>query len=181
MKLIYGLNCMVDLETLDTTSWAVVRSIGACMFCRDGVVRTFYQNVDPESCTALGMSTSEETLRWWAQQPEEARAALETDKVSLKDALTKFKAWYGKQSVPTWGNGSDFDNAILQSAFKCVGVECPWKFWDNRCMRTARALVPSLPRTFEGVKHNALDDATHQARMLMEIDSQLRKCTKHID
>lgn len=181
MKLIYGLNCMVDLETLDTTSWAVIRSIGACMFCRDGIVRTFYQNVDAESCTSLGMSTSPDTLQWWSEQPAEARVALDKDCVPLKDALVRFNEWYGRTSRPTWGNGADFDNAILQSAFKCVGVECPWKFWDNRCLRTARSLFPKETNEFVGTKHNALDDAVHQARRLIEMDANIRLLTKHVD
>ena len=181
MKLLYGVNCMVDLETLDTTSWAVIRSIGACIFCRDGVVRTFYQNVDAASCSALGMSTSPETLQWWEAQPADAKAALETDKVPLKQALERFSQWYGRNSLPTWGNGSDFDNAILQSAFKCVGLPCTWKFWDNRCIRTARALFPKSTKPFDGVKHNALDDAVNQAKELIDLDRQLRTLTNHKD
>ncbi len=170
---------MIDLETLDTTSWAVIRSIGACIFNEQGVVKTFYQNVSPESCTALGMSTSAETLQWWSEQPLEARSVLETDQIPLKEALLALRSWYGRRSMPTWGNGPDFDNAILQSAYKCVGMDCPWKFWDNRCLRTARSLFPGEVNEFQGVKHNAMDDAVHQARILIELDRKLRAATHH--
>ncbi len=169
MKIIHGTNCMVDLETSDTLAWAAIRSIGACMFDGKQVVRTFYQNVDPASCVALGMCESEDTVKWWAAQGEEARRVLEPDQVDIRTALKRFAEWYGREPVPTWGNGANFDNVVLANAFRICGMDVPWPYYMDRCYRTVRTLAATALPPFTGVKHYALDDAIHQATCLILI------------
>jgi exodeoxyribonuclease VIII len=87
---------------------------------------------------------------------------------SLTAALAAFSGWLMEQSnlksVRVWGNGSDFDNAILACAYKAVEQPVPWQFWNNRCYRTIKNLFPSIKMIRGGVHHNALDDAKSQAR-----------------
>ncbi len=174
MKLLRGLQCMIDLETLDTTPWSVILSIGACKFSQKGIINHFYVNVDPQSCLDIGMSKSAETEAWWAQQSEEARSALEVDRVPIIEALQRFADWYGGYSIPTWGNGSNFDNIILTTAYKLGGMQAPWNFWHDRCFRTIRSLS-TKQLVVDGTKHNAKDDAIAQAQFLIDLDIDVKE------
>ena len=162
---------MIDLETLDITPSSVILSIGAVKFNGNGITQEFYQNVCPESCKRLGMTTSQETIDWWNQQGEDAKKRLEDNKIDIADALKKLNEWYGETGVDTWGNGAGFDVPILEHAYRLTGIPCPWKFYMSRCYRTVNTLF-GQKRVFKGVKHNALDDAKHQAESLVEIHNR---------
>lgn len=168
MKLIEGTHVMIDLETFDTATTAVIRSIGAVKFNKEGIVDTFYANVDTSSCLKYGLTISPDTASWWEKQGEEARKVLESNQSDLLDVLNRFSKWYGNKSLPTWGNGSNFDNPIMEHAFRRVDIKCPWEFWHDRCFRTVNAMF-GVKREFKGVKHYALDDAIHQTEILLEI------------
>ncbi len=162
---------MVDLETLDTVATASIISIGACLFDANGVYDKFYCVVDAASCQALGMTTSDDTVAWWAKQSEEAKIILhpDTEKLSIQDALARFSRWYKTiVGAELWGNGADFDNAILAYAYKLVGLQTPWRYSDSRCFRTIKNGAKMEQRT--GVYHNALDDAITQAQYMIDHD-----------
>ncbi len=161
---------MIDLETFDTTPWAAIRSIGACKFTQHGIVSTFYVNVDSQTCVDLGMSRSSETEIWWASQSADARDALAKDPLPIREALQKFSDWYGSYSMPTWGNGSNFDNVILTTAYRVASMRCPWNFWHDRCFRTIRTLSKRKYEVLEGTAHNAKDDAISQAQFLISLN-----------
>lgn len=163
------MHVMIDLETMSTEPNAAIASVGAVKFDKSGITDTFYATVDLKDCKRLGLDFSESTIKWWSHESRaEALRALHINTRPLKDVLVDFSKWYGHVSVPTWGCGSDFDNIILKSGYTAVGMTPPWKFWHNRCYRTIRDEF-ELPRpVMEGVAHNALDDATHQAKTLMQ-------------
>ena len=71
-----------------------------------------------------------------------------------------------------WGNGASFDNVLLATAYKRLGMETPWPFWKDRCFRTMKN-VCKVDHSFEGTAHNALDDARSQAQHLIKIDAKL--------
>jgi len=142
---IYNKEVMVDIETLSTRSNAVILSIGAIKFDRNGKVPaspadmdTFCVRVARESCEVLGMHVDPETLQWWSTQPAAVRdEALEdtSERLTIKDAMTQFAAWVGKSEL-VWGHGDDFDCVILSNAFEKCGMKTPWKFWNTRDTRT---------------------------------------------
>jgi hypothetical protein len=176
---------MVDLETLGNTPGCVILSIGAVGFNPETgeVSEGFYAVVRTDSCTEYGLHTDKSTVQWWGDQSEEARkvireAAKGTDALDLPVALGRFAVFLdrfgGKKNVRVWGNGSDFDNAILAAAYRAVRSPTPWEFWNSRRFRTFRALnshVPAPPRV--GTFHNALDDAQTQVVHALQIYSAL--------
>ena len=144
-------NVMVDLETMSTRSHASICSIGAVKFEGSKIVDTFYCTIDLASC-------------------KEALKELTRNNISLQEALDKFELWFGSKSLPIWGNGAVFDNTILGNAYFITGREPPWKCWDDRCYRTAKAMFNWIPEDKrEGTYHNALDDAMHQTKHLIKI------------
>ena len=177
---IYNKEVMVDIETLSTQSNAVILSIGAIKFDRDGSLPdspsemdTFYVRVARESCEVLGMHVDPETVQWWNNQPAEVREeALEntSERLTIKDALTRFEAWIGKSEL-VWGHGDDFDCVILSSAFQSCGMKTPWKFWNTRDTRTlfdiAGVRNSDLP---SNSKHHPIHDCYRQvAGVLMSL------------
>lgn len=175
------MNIVVDLETTDNRSTAAILSIGAAALNYEGaVVSTFYTPVSLDDCVQHGMTVGTDTLAWWMEQDDKARAVWQEAKKSngaptLHFALLHFNTWLKAQCEFSgrvmWGNGSDFDNVILANAYRAVNMDLPWPFWNNRCFRTLKnewgKYVPQPD--FVGVKHNAKDDAVHEAVWLGRI------------
>lgn len=171
---------MVDLETVGVVPGCAIFAIGAVAFSEEGLGQEFYTVVNLPSCESEGLYPEAKTLAWWDQQNDDARAVLEearTGGALLADAMAEFSLYlsgFGIDDVKVWGNGADFDNAILACCYEAVCDEPPWKPWNNRCYRTLKNLVkgPKLQRI--GTYHNALDDAKSQALHAIE----LMKCLK---
>lgn len=158
---------MLDLETMGQGPDAAIIAIGARGFDPEhGLGPGFYITVDLEDAVRHGGTIDPSTILWWMRQSDEARAEFQRPGQSIETALAAFSAWmfehFDVADVNVWGNGSDFDNTILSSAYQRAGIDRPWPFWGNRCFRTLKNIVPmAMPRT--GTHHNALDDATTQA------------------
>lgn len=158
-------NVMIDLETLGTVAGCSILSIGAVFFDDKYIGKEFYTSIYRASNQEYGLYEDARTLEWWEKQSIDAKKVFSEEKLSLPDALTelsKFVLLFG-DSVQVWGNGSDFDNAMLQCAYKAIKQETPWKFWNNRCYRTLKNLRPEIDIQRIGTHHNALDDAKTQA------------------
>lgn len=163
-------NVMVDLETMGRCKNAVICSIGAVKFTLEGeVLDTFYCTVDAKDCKAHGLVVEKSVVDWWRKQPPHVLDQLVKDCLPLRDALTKFSKWFGTKSLPTWGNSVAFDNVILQSAYDAVGMQRPWKHWEDRCYRTIKNIIVVDPPERAGDHHNALDDALFQVKHLHKI------------
>jgi len=165
-------NVMVDLETLGNGPQSVIIAIGAVKFDESGLGEEFYEVVDAQSCVDAGLKMDVSTIMWWMQQSDEARAAFKRESISLWEALDKFSDFVGADDK-VWGNGASFDNTILGSAYRAVEEEQPWKFWNDRCYRTVKAMYPDKPIPRSGVHHNALDDAKSQALHLISFGVKL--------
>nr|WP_314471112.1 3'-5' exoribonuclease [uncultured Sphingomonas sp.] len=172
---------MIDLETVGSVPGCGIVSIGAAACTDDGFVTDrLYVIVSRESCRGYGLFEQQGTLEWWAQQPEEARKVLDLagspeTSVSLPaalEALNGFVRRHGRD-VEIYGNGSEFDNAILAAAAHAAHVELAWAFWQNRCYRTLKSRAPHVTLRREGTHHNALDDACSQAEHLGRINRAL--------
>ena len=168
---------MLDLETMSVKPNAAIVAIGACKFSLPYVIDVypaFYQQVSLESSMAAGLAVDADTILWWLQQSDAARkTTFEGDDVVPVDvALKRFVHWLGlTDEILMWGNGANFDNVIIRSAFNAVSVVVPWHYRNDRCYRTACKLLPKLKFGGSGIKHNALDDALAQARHLQKVYS----------
>lgn len=177
---------MVDLETLGQTPGCAILSIGAIQFFPQGgnyalAENGFYSVVNTDDCAEHYLAIEPGTVAWWDRQSEEAQQVRQLARdpkssVPLKLALEGFNNYLltigGKREVCIWGNGADFDNGILQVAYKMAGMEPAWEFWNNRCYRTFKNLCPGPKLERIGTYHNALDDARSQALHLVEVAKQ---------
>lgn len=166
---------MVDLETMGSGPMAAIISIGAVEFDPvSGLIgESFYEVVNLKSSVENGGIIDPDTVMWWLGQSGAARLAVRSEAVSVETALMRFGAWLSGcapcNELRVWGNGADFDNVILATAFDRAGIVRPWKFWNNRCYRTMKSLHKDVPLVRTGTHHNALDDARTQAEHLIAI------------
>lgn len=167
------MHIMIDLETMGTRPDAPIVAIGAVAFDADGITHEFYANVDLGSAVNSGAKIDANTVMWWMQQDDDARAALvgKEDQYSLVGALVEFSKWMYLRDAGVWGNGATFDNVILREAYLRAAVPCPWPFWDDKCYRTVKGIYPDVPLDRSGTHHNALDDARTQAEHLIAINT----------
>lgn len=171
---------MLDLETMDNKPTAAITSIGAVFFDPENgeMGEQFYQRVSLASSVDYDCTMGADTVLWWLRQPSEARSEmLNDDCLDLSLSLANLEAFVAEHSDPSkvqvWGNGAAFDNVILRNAAgKCGFIEPLWFFWNDRDVRTIVELSKNLGLNvhniiqFEGVKHHALYDAIHQAKMV---------------
>jgi hypothetical protein len=183
----------IDLETLGTSPDSVILSIGAVAVCAEtGQTLKFYSGCSIESQAHRTISQS--TLKWWEDQSPEARKALDYAKSdecpTLAEALNELTIWLGQlgmtHDVYPWGNGSDFDIAMLNHAYKQISDFVPWNFRSSRDMRTLYDITLRFGMDIRastqrvGTHHNALDDAQFQANVVMESLRQIDLAAKFL-
>lgn len=177
------LHIMLDLETWGMKPGYAIASIGAVAFDPASITRPtlgYYANITRESCLAAGLKLDQRTVDWW-DEPEraEARKALETDQVSLADALAGFSSFYLQHTDRLakedrlWSNGPSFDEVILGAAYGALGQEAPWRYNAGRDCRTIYDLFGLKLQHTEGVFHHAMDDAREQAALVQDAYRQL--------
>lgn len=180
---------MIDLETMGKKANAPIVSIGAVFFnpATGSTGGEFYASVSLESSMLFGCNPDAETIIWWLKQSPEARSAITmSDALPLIDALELLSDFISENSdvgsdVQVWGNGASFDNVILRSSYNRAEIECPWKYWNDRDVRTiteignAIGINPRYDIPFEGDMHNALSDARHQVKYVSAIWRELVK------
>lgn len=146
------------------------------------------EDMGPEFSKTIDLETAggvidRDTIKWWLKQSREAQSAIMTDEIPLDDALLQLREFIDENSgeffVQVWGNGANFDNTILRRSYERQGIPCPWRYYNDRDVRTivelgkaidfdARTAIP-----FEGERHNALDDARYQAKYVSVIWQKL--------
>jgi DNA polymerase III epsilon subunit-like protein len=162
---------MLDLETLGTRPGDTILSIGAVLFDEtQGIYNTFSCTINSQSCKEAGLRAQKDTIEWWKKQPPAAQAAAFKGELMIETALDKFAKWLPEGCL-VYGNGANFDNALLAAAYRAVKQPVPWPFWYDRCYRTISAMFMNQETTTErvGTYHNALDDAKTQAERLLKM------------
>lgn len=188
---------VVDIETLGRGERAVIGTIGAtCINLLTGEhYGDFYTRIDLQ-LPQPNREINEDTVLWWQQLARYNPAAwlemydVELPRGTLQRALESLGEWLGHMKLrcpddsylQVLGNGPEFDNAALAHAFESHGMAIPWQFRANQSLRTpvwlARLLLGTDPKytiPFTGTQHHALDDAKHEAAVLLDIFNQFRQ------
>lgn len=176
----------IDLETLGKKADSIILSIGVVAICEQtGDVRKFYG-----ACSVASQperTSVQSTLDWWSKQSADARKAFDfahgPDCPSLTETLNRLTEWIGQigetHDVYVWGNGANFDLAMLEHAYQGLSDFVPWYFRNTRDMRTLYDITlrfgldirSKVPRV--GTHHHALADAEWQAKVVIESLRQL--------
>ncbi|QIG72751.1 exodeoxyribonuclease protein [Rhizobium phage RHph_Y65] len=175
---------MLDFETLDTKPSAVVMSVGIVAFdplandtietLRNDPHRKLYLNLQFDDQIKNGRTISEDTIRWWFEDKlAEARSKLKsTDLVSTPLALTLIDNFILKHDIRySWGNGSDFDNAIYDDLHRTFNRLNRIKYKNKRCARTIFGMTNKKynPKDFNILEHDAIEDCYFQILRLQDM------------
>lgn len=179
---------MVDIEAFGKKADSPIVSIGAVFFdpSTGNTGSEFYKVISLESAMASGGVPDASTIIFWLKASPEARSELVMDDaIPLDDALLQLNEFIaenaanGPDSVQVWGNGATYDNVLLEASYDRTGITCPWKFWNNRDVRTVVELGKAVgcePRyeiPFDGETHKAISDALHQVKYVSAIWQRL--------
>jgi DNA polymerase III epsilon subunit-like protein len=176
------INIMMDIETTGVRPGCRVLSIGLVEFDEEKTGNSLL--VYPKLSDQVGIDDGN-TMGWWDMQSAEAKSVFANNHIlgeSVEKVNSKIKSYIDdlvearkllnpgldKVDVRIWGNGATFDNSIVQHMFIAKGLPIPWNTFGDRCYRTAINMLgrPDVKRN--GVHHNALDDAFHQAHCLIK-------------
>lgn len=163
-------NVMIDIETMGTGPNAAICSIGACRFDpeKGEIGETFHEHVTLKD---QARKMDADTVLWWLQQGKAAQEAL-TEGQTESHLLHQVLLWlhdfvHEVEDTVIWAKPPSFDVHILENAF-CNDsmLDTPWHWRNVRCVRTLEKSLGHLVEAdnFDGVAHNALDDAVNQAR-----------------
>lgn len=189
---------MIDLETMGTRPDAAIVAIGAVAFDMPTMDdpapklgRSFYRNVDLQSCLDAGLTVTGDTVYWWLQQETAARNKLLDSRKPLREVLIEFADFFSTEmragykyegAEYLWAHGLDFDVGIMRTAYDNLHMKHPWYYNKVRDDRTLYAVTGQPPWDDLGVvllgsddmcPHNALYDAKIQALGAMWAQNQL--------
>jgi len=179
------IHIVLDLETMGIKQDAAIIEIGMVIFnhmSEEGgtpnLIKQWSSAVNLESAMKHGGTTNAGTIEWWLDTDRtEARDNwMSSPKMSLPSALNVVAVIIRDYSTLSplpliWGNGVNFDNEILKSAYERIDVRVPWKYNQNADFRTLKLLFKDIvpEPAFIGTPHIALDDARHEAIWLSNI------------
>lgn len=162
------LHIMADIEAMSTAPTASITEIGwASFFPRGrGWVDSGLLRVDLQSCIDLGLTVDASTIHFWMQQEEALRLRqVDGSGVPLERALREL-CGIAENMRPAnwWANGIAYDQAVLDNAYRRLGLRAPWKYNQWRDLRTLGALLPveKPPRPVHLPSHSAEADACAQ-------------------
>lgn len=183
-------DAMIDLESMGTETNPCLLQISAVKFdINTGEINgTFDTKVDLQSCLDAGLSVTAGSIAFWMKNDsvtQEARDSVMketyddgTSGKTLASALMSFSLWCELEGVEyVHGNGAASDNVWLRSAYKAVGLACPFDFRADVCFRSFKTLAKRMGwkdnvENF-GVYHDGVDDAIYQVSVLRSVLSFL--------
>lgn len=168
-------SAMLDLETFSVESDGAIIEIGCIAFnSKFEMVDSFHVHIDPVSAMMEGGTVDNDTVAWWKSQGYDFSAS----RANIKDALREFRQFYKKMfddTSPIWANSPAFDCVMLRNALTRSGFSAPWRYSNERDLRTMKKVVGSgLVFSTDEPKHNALNDCIDQLIQLKEINEFMR-------
>ena len=184
------IDIMVDIETLGKSPGSVILSIGAVAFdIGTGEINDkFYGVIDLESSLHNGLKVDASTILWWmSDDQQEARNEIlkaheDHGATDICEILIKFSDFIEKnreddKNMRVWANPPSFDMMILDTAFDVLYMDIPWKYHEMMDFRTIKNIYEGDRPEFKisGIKHNALYDATLQAKICSYVWNRIKK------
>lgn len=168
---------VLDLETLGTGPGCVILQIGAVAIDLEsdeapGEGEVFGTTISVGLSLVHGFMVDDATHGWWLEQDRDLAWSVMSGNTEPERALRDFGQWVEKVGGKyVWGNGPDFDVSILRAYYEEFCIDWPFAYNAPRDVRTIVDLAKrqgfdpkSIP--FEGNKHDGVDDALHEAKLI---------------
>ena len=160
---------MIDLETLGTTPDSVIVSIAAVKFdpfddyqtCGVTADQLPTLNILVDIDSQSDRQIDENTVIWWSQQDPQVQERVfnPVGRVNFTEALDQLHRFIWNTGGRVWAQGTQFDIAMLEHAFRSVNRAYPWQYSQARDSRTLLDLVAvNLPKA----THDAVADCWRQ-------------------
>jgi hypothetical protein len=121
-------------------------------------------NIDPQTCIDAGLTFSASTVMWWLNQDKKAIESLMSNQDTLACALNEFTLFINGE-YEIWGNSARFDLGMLNNAYDALNLPLPWKYWQERDVRTLVAFNPELKKSIvNDLPHDAISDCLYQIK-----------------
>lgn len=175
---------MIDLETLDTSPYCVILTIGAVRFDPKGmgvVERLELRPTIEEQTEIHNRIINEDTIRWWSTQSPEAmeEAMGDRGRIPFRDCMEQlYKFCWNRRAV--WSNGAGFDIVACETAFRQTLTDrpntIPWPYYTVRDTRTLYEIAGvKLKDGGHKTTHKAVEDAERQAIVVQDGYRKLMK------
>lgn len=172
---------MVDLETTgtDPSHTAILQLAAVAFNVETGDVSPALFNASLHMASTRRWD--EDTRSWWSKRP----MVLQSIRAKARppaEVMQEFQDWVLKLlqtnngEVRLWGKPISFEAPFLDSYFKEFGIHNPFNFRTHVDMRTyIRTRLDSwdisgweADRKMQGIAHDALNDALHQVKLVLE-------------
>tara|TARA_B100002049_G_scaffold74448_1_gene54682 strand:+ start:17731 stop:18402 length:672 start_codon:yes stop_codon:yes gene_type:complete len=181
---------VTDIETTSLNQTTQILSIGAVVVSLEkGVLpHRFYMPIKCDIDYRFALPTQEVAEFWNSLDAKESLSSkvwIDPRAKSLREALLAYKAFLSQFSDHKHrilvGKGTRFDGGALHHAFEVEGMDFPFYYWAESCLRAlfdqAAVIRNPLPQQqAPGVYHHALFDAHFEAKQflyLMNLTLQL--------
>ena len=117
----------------------------------------------------------ESTREWWLTNPPHILESIFRRMEDPQKIMVEFLTWIRRdlRNTPVLvAKPVSFEHPFMESYCRQFELPKPWKYWEALDLRSfchgrgMRYLDQELP--FDGDQHDALDDAFHQAKVLLE-------------
>lgn len=175
---------MIDFETLGNGTSKCVCQIGAVYFNNSTgeLGDTFKVNVNAATHVRAGAKIDADTVYWWIQQSNEARASIVSgDLMDVTEAFLKLNEFL-KGAKRIWSHAT-FDFVTLTDTMKQLGIKSNFSYKAGLDIRTLMYLAGTSAKIIErtGVHHDALADCVHQVKYCVGAMNTIRTHKKLID
>ena len=176
-----AIHVALDLETASLDSNAAIVQLAAVTSRDHAMDNEFNERISLVSNETAGRHISKETMEWWNTQDSELRRHVFGGNMVLGEVMAMFHHWATEISdgdlsrIILWGNGTEFDNVILQNAFEQFAT-WPFHYRAAQHMRTLMMTVPPerqetwhirfAAENPDNIQHDALCDARYQHYMI---------------
>lgn len=185
------LGLMLDIETLDLGARPVILQIALYPFdmeTEEPIHDALYQHlpIQPQLDLIPSRTISAETLFWWMQQSDEARAAIEFNlsddfdelPILMQQLIRRFNKLTSGKEYELIAKGPQFDVVAVETLIRDCGLTPPWRYDRIVDLRTlqryagvsSRDLTP--PKGF--IAHRADWDCKFQIETYFETKRRLR-------
>lgn len=186
----------LDIETLDTGPRSVITQIalyGVDLESQEMLPHPVWSflPIQPQLDLVKPRTISADTLWWWFQQSDEARAEFEKSLgddfgsllVLMKHLTMGFNMMTsnGKSDYIVIARGPQFDCVNVESLFHDCGMKAPWKYdklVDLRTLLREAGITKDEERAFPKppgfIAHQAGWDCRHQSNLYFEARRRLR-------
>jgi exodeoxyribonuclease VIII len=170
---------MIDCETLDTSPFCVLLTIGAVIFDPKGtgIIDKIDLRPTMEDQLDLGRVINDDTVRWWGNQSAAAQeeALGDRDRIPFKEAMEKLYQFCWNRGY-VWSHGAAFDVVAMETSWASLGMSEPWLFHTVRDTRTLFDVTGvSLKDDGYVTTHKASEDAARQAFIVQKAYQKLIK------